>query len=127
MTFLLLTETFDLKSGPLYHHLGRIKQFVFQNEEKKYCLTEDGLKAIAMLQTSEVPTLQEMDVLIKPKIIGIGKVSLAPFIRFFSKNPYHVFIEFFILAAVAGYLGAANDIIIVGNFVLNFEISFLFL
>jgi DNA-binding transcriptional ArsR family regulator len=35
VSYTQLTETFELKSGPLYHHLRRIKQFVFQNNEKK--------------------------------------------------------------------------------------------
>jgi DNA-binding transcriptional ArsR family regulator len=123
VSYTQLTDTFELKSGPLYHHLRKIKQFVYQREDKKYCLTEEGLKAIAVLHGVEAPSFEDLESLLKPKIIQIGKVSLAPFIRFFSKNPYHVYIEFLILAAISGYLGATSKIIIVGNFVLNFEIS----
>ncbi|MCG3227134.1 MAG: helix-turn-helix transcriptional regulator [Candidatus Heimdallarchaeota archaeon] len=123
VSYTQLTETFELKSGPLYHHLRKMGQFVYQREDKKYCLTEEGLKAIAMLQGVDGPSFEDLGTLVKPKIIQIGKVSLAPFIKFFSKNPYHVYIEFIIFAAISGYLGATNKILIVGNFVLNFEIS----
>ncbi|NPD90144.1 MAG: helix-turn-helix transcriptional regulator [Asgard group archaeon] len=123
VSYTQLTDTFELKSGPLYHHLRKVSQFVYQREDKKYCLTEEGLKAIAILQGVDAPSFEELDTLLKPKIIQIGKVSLAPFIRFFSNNPYHVYIEFIILAVISGYLGVTNKIIIVGNFVLNFEIS----
>lgn len=77
------------------------------------------MKAIAVLHDVDAPLFEEHGTFLKPKIIQVSKVSLAPFIRFFSKNPYYIYIGFIILAAISGYLGVTNQIIIVGNFVTN--------
>ena len=122
-TYTQLTEKFKLKSGPLYHHLRRIKQFVYQRDDKKYCLTEEGYKALAMMRGDEPPKPHGIIEEEKPKILSFGKASLEPMIRFFSKNPYHIYIEFAILVAVFGYLAFSYKIIIVGNFVINYELS----
>ncbi len=122
-TYTMLTNKFSLKSGPLYHHLRRIKKFVYQREDKKYCLTEEGKKALALLKGEEEPKPHGIIEEEKPKVFSIGKFSLEPLIKFFVKNPYHIFIEFFILVAVFGYLAAAYGILVLGNFVINFEAS----
>ncbi len=122
-TYTMLTAKFELKSGPLYHHLRRIKKFVYQREDKKYCLTDEGKKALAMLKGEEEPKPHGIIDDEKPKVFSIGKFSLEPLIKFFVKNPYHIFIEFFILVAVFGYLASAYGIIVLGNFVANFEAS----
>lgn len=122
-TYTMLTKKFDLKSGPLYHHLRRIKKFIYQREDKKYCLTEEGKKVLALLKGEEEPKPHGIIEEEKPEVFSIGKFSLEPLIKFFVKNPYHIFIEFFILVAVFGYLAAAYGVLVLGNFVINFETS----
>ncbi|MBY9001027.1 MAG: helix-turn-helix transcriptional regulator [Candidatus Heimdallarchaeota archaeon] len=122
-TYTMLTEKFKLKSGPLYHHLRRIKLFVYQREDKKYCLTEEGKKALTILEGTEEPKPHGIIEEEKPKVFRIGKFSLESLIGFFSKNPYHIYIEFFILVLVFGFLASAYDIIVLGNFVINYQTS----
>ena len=123
VTYTMLTKKFELKSGPLYHHLRRIKKFVYQREDKKYCLTDEGKKALFLVKGEVEPKSHGIIEEEKPKVFNIGKFSLEPLIKFFVKNPYHIFIEFFILVAVFGYLASAYGIIVLGNFVVNFEAS----
>lgn len=123
VTYTMLTKKFELKSGPLYHHLRRIKKFVYQREDKKYCLTDEGKKALSLVKGEVEPKSHGIIEEEKPKVFNVGKFSLEPLIKFFVKNPYHIFIEFFILVAVFGYLASAYGIIVLGNFVVNFEAS----
>jgi len=124
VTYTQLTEKFELKSGPLYYHLRQIKQFVYQDKHKKYYLTEEGKKAIIIIQGSDK---QQTEIIYREKeeehrVFSIGKFSLAKFIRFFAKNPIHTLIEFVILAGVSVFLGSGNKILIVGNFVVPLEV-----
>ncbi|MCG3256926.1 MAG: helix-turn-helix transcriptional regulator [Candidatus Heimdallarchaeota archaeon] len=124
VTYTQLTEKFELKSGPLYYHLRQIKRFVYQDEHKKYYLTEEGKKAIEIIQGKND---KKVEIVYREKeeehrVFSIGKFSLAKFIRFFAKNPIHTIIEFVILAGVSVYLGVGNKILIVGNFVVTLEV-----
>lgn len=124
VTYTDLTEKFDLKSGPLYYHLRQMKQFIFQDDQKKYYLSDEGKNALEIYKGKDV---SEVKIIYKEKeeehrVFSIGKFSLAKFIRFFANNPYHTLIEFVILAGVSVYLGSRNQILIVGNFVVNLEI-----
>ncbi|MHA1217851.1 MAG: winged helix-turn-helix domain-containing protein [Candidatus Heimdallarchaeaceae archaeon] len=124
VTYTQLTEKFEVKSGPLYYHLRQIKQFVYQDKQKKYYLTEKGKKAIEIIQGRDD---KKVEIIYREKeeehrVFSIGKFSLAKFIRFFAKNPIHTLIEFIILAGVSVFLGSGNKILIVGNFVVNLEV-----
>ena len=119
-----LTEKFELKSGPLYYHLRQMKQFVYQDEHKKYYLTEEGKKALEIFKGKDE---SEVQIIYREKeeehrVFSIGKFSLARFIRFFANNPIHSLIEFVILAGVSVYLGSRSQILVVGNFVVNLEV-----
>jgi DNA-binding transcriptional ArsR family regulator len=124
VTYTDLTEKFELKSGPLYYHLRQMKQFVYQDEHKKYYLTEEGKKALDIFKGKDE---QEVKIIYRQKeeehrVFSIGKFSIAKFIRFFANNPIHTLIEFIILAGLSVFLGFRSDILIVGNFVVNFEV-----
>ncbi len=121
-TYTDLTETFELKSGPLYHHLRQMKQFVYQGDNKKYFLSEDGVKALNILKGKEKPEYEVFEETEKPKVFSIWKFSLAPLIRFFAKNPVHALIEFVILAGISVFIGWGSKILIVGNFVISYEV-----
>ena len=119
-----LTEKFELKSGPLYYHLRQMKQFVYQDEHKKYYLNEEGKKALEIFKGKDET---EVQIIYREKeeehrVFSIGKFSLARFIRFFANNPIHTLIEFVILAGVSVYLGSRSQILVVGNFVVNLEV-----
>lgn len=121
-TYTDLTETFGLKSGPLYYHLRQMKQFIYQDEHKKYLLTEDGLKALNIFRGKKEPEYEIYEVPEKPKVFSIWKFSLAPLVRFFAKNPIHALIEFIILAGASVFIGWGNKFMIVGNFVIPLDI-----
>ena len=125
VTYTDLTEKFELKSGPLYYHLRQMKQFIYQDEHKKYYLTEEGKKALEIFKgkdESEVQIIYIEKEEEEHRIFSIGKFSLAKFIRFFANNPIHTLIEFVILAGVSVYLGSRSQILVVGNFVVNLEV-----
>jgi DNA-binding transcriptional ArsR family regulator len=121
-TYTDLTETFGLKSGPLYYHLRQMKQFVYQDDHKKYRLTEDGLKALNIFRGKKEPEYEVFEEPEKPKVFSIWKFSLVPLIRFFAKNPIHALIEFLILAGASVFIGWGNDFLIVGNFVILYDV-----
>ena len=121
-TYTDLTETFGLKSGPLYYHLRQMKQFIYQDEHKKYRLTEDGLKALNIIRGKKEPEYEIFEEPEKPNVFSIWKFSLVPLVRFFAKNPIHALIEFIILAGVSVFIGWGSNFMIVGNFVIPFEI-----
>ncbi|MHA2308197.1 MAG: winged helix-turn-helix domain-containing protein, partial [Candidatus Heimdallarchaeaceae archaeon] len=121
-TYTDLTETFELKSGPLYYHLRKMKQFVYQDEHKKYLLTEDGAKALSIFKGKKEPDYEIFEKIEKPNVFSIWKFSLVPLVRFFSKNPIHALIEFVILAGVSVFIGWGSNFLIVGNFVIPYEV-----
>ena len=120
-TYTDLTEEFELKSGPLYYHLRQMKQFVYQGENKKYLLTEDGVKALNLFigKKPEYEIFEEPE---KPAVFSMGKFSLNPLIQFFAKNPIHALIEFVILAGVSVFMAWQSEILIVGNFVVSYKV-----
>ncbi|MHA2357809.1 MAG: winged helix-turn-helix domain-containing protein [Candidatus Heimdallarchaeaceae archaeon] len=124
VTYTQLTNEFNLKSGPLYHHLRVIGQFVHQTEDKKYRLTEEGKIAVATLLGDDTEQIKDDRIVMytKPNVFSIGKFSLVPFVRFFSKNYAHTLIEFIILAGFSVFIGVGNKILIVGNFVISYEV-----
>ncbi|MCG3216032.1 MAG: winged helix-turn-helix transcriptional regulator [Candidatus Heimdallarchaeota archaeon] len=121
-TYTDLTETFELKSGPLYHHLRQMKQFVYQDEHKRYLLTEEGNKVIEILYGRDQHSYFSITETKKHKVFSIGKFSFTPFVGFFAKNPIHALIEFVILAGASVFIGFGNKILIVGNFVVNYDV-----
>ena len=121
-TYTDLTETFGLKSGPLYYHLRQMKQFVYQDEHKKYRLTDDGLKALNIFRGKKEPDYEKFEDPEKPNVFSIWKFSLVPLVRFFAKNPIHALIEFIILAGVSVFIGWGSNFLIVGNFVIPYEL-----
>lgn len=121
-TYTDLTENFELKSGPLYYHLRQMKQFIYQDEHKKYRLTEDGIKALNIFRGRKEPEYEIFEEPEKPKVFSIWKISLVPLIRFFAKNPIHAGIEFIILAGVSVFIGWGSNFLIVGNFVIPYQI-----
>lgn len=49
-TYSDLSQTLDLETGTLYHHLKLLSQLVKQDDEKRYNLTRDGHRALRMLE-----------------------------------------------------------------------------
>ncbi len=121
-TYTDLTENFELKSGPLYYHLRQMKKFVYQGENKVYLLTDDGTKALNIFKGKKEPEYEIFEMPEKPDVFSIGKFSLLPMVKFFAKNPIHSFIEFIILAGFSVFIGWNSDILIVGNFVLFYDV-----
>ena len=117
-----LTENFELKSGPLYYHLRQMRKFVYQGDSKKYLLTEDGMKALNIFRGKKEQEYETFEIPEKPKVFSMGKLSLKPMVKFFAKNPIHSFIEFIILAGFSVFIGWNSNILVVGNFVINYEV-----
>ncbi len=124
VTYTDLTEKFELKSGPLYYHLRQMKHFVFQDEHKKYYLSDEGKNALEIIKGRDQT---KVEIIYREKeeehrVFSIGKFSLSKFVRFFAKNPIHTLIEFVILAGASVFIGSGNKILIVGNFIVPLEV-----
>ncbi|MHA1353234.1 MAG: ArsR/SmtB family transcription factor [Candidatus Heimdallarchaeaceae archaeon] len=124
-----LVELTKLKPGPLYHHLKKIKQFIYQTENKLYRLTDEGYRALELLRAVDKKDFRQQTQVENYSIIRFFGLSFSPLIKYFSKNPYRTFVEFIILSILCSYFASESDILLVGTFVVSksvpFYISFL--
>ena len=130
LSYKQLVRLTQLKSGPLYHHLHKLEELLEQDEEKHYYLSEEGIRAIKLIEiskTEDIDQFQEHDEEpIEPRILSFFGISLRPIIAFFAKHPYRTLAEFLILAIVCGYLSYRDDVLLIGNFTLAVETEIYF-
>ena len=130
LSYKQLVRLTQLKSGPLYHHLHKLEELLEQDEEKHYYLSEEGIRAIKLIEiskTEDIDQFQEHDEeSIEPRILSFFGISLRSIIAFFAKHPYRTLAEFLILAIVCGYLSYRDDVLLIGNFTLAVETEIYF-
>ncbi|MHA1123198.1 MAG: winged helix-turn-helix domain-containing protein [Candidatus Heimdallarchaeota archaeon] len=130
LSYKQLVRLTQLKSGPLYHHLHKLEELLEQDEEKHYLLSEEGIRAIKLIEiskTEDIDQFQEHDEEpIEPRILSFFGISLRPIIAFFAKHPYRTLAEFLVLAIVCGYLSYRDDVLLIGNFTLAVETEIYF-
>jgi len=128
LSYKQLVRLTKLKSGPLYHHLHKLENLLTQNEEKQYYLSEEGERAIKLIEVSKTEDLERFgeEEPTEPRIITFFGLSLRPIIAFFAKHPYRTLAEFLIIAIISGYLSYRDDILLVGNFTLSIETEIYF-
>lgn len=130
LSYKQLVRLTQLKSGPLYHHLHKLEELLEQDEEKHYLLSEEGIRAIKLIEISKTEDLdqyQEHELEpTEPRILSFFGISLRPIIAFFAKHPYRTLAEFLILAIVCGYLSYRDDVLLIGNFTLAVETEIYF-
>ena len=112
-----LLEELNLKSGPLYYHLRKIKYLVQQDEKRKYSLTDKGKEALKYTYGMTSTKNQEIFLEEKIKYLEIGKLRLTPLLNYFAKNPVRTLIEFLIVFLVCGFFSSQASTLIVGNFI----------
>ncbi|MHA1302885.1 MAG: ArsR/SmtB family transcription factor [Candidatus Heimdallarchaeaceae archaeon] len=126
VSYTQLVETTNLKAGPLYHHLKVISNLIYQSEKKLYRLTEEGEKAIALLEASELGSIEQIKERTKVYPLTIFGFSLAPLVNYFAKHSYRTLVEFIVLSIILGYFAKSNSFLILGNFVISYRTTLLY-
>lgn len=105
--FSLIKKDTQMSTGTIYHHLEVLSDFIYQDQKKKYKLTDLGEKAYLFLiqnQSTPVPPLR----LLPPKIQEI--IFLTPLSNFFLTSPKWGKIFTFGLVSLIGLLCVLFDI-----------------
>ena len=121
----LITEL-QITPGSLYHHLGFLKEYIEQDEEKRYRFSSLGVRAAKLLDTgteyvSTFPSQREPGI---PKNRLFQTLSLQKLTISFVHAPIHAIMEVLLIISLLGWLSFSMNALIAGYLILFEGYSF---
>lgn len=117
-TYTEISKEVNLEPGTLYHHIDYLKEYVEQDQDKRYRLTSLGKAAYRLIK--DVEPVLESSLKTKNKSSKLfDAVSFTPVYRYVAENPLRFLPEAFIIIGVLSYLTIESGLVNLGLFYSN--------
>ncbi|WEU41051.1 MAG: winged helix-turn-helix domain-containing protein [Candidatus Odinarchaeum yellowstonii] len=120
-TYTEIAREVDLEPGTLYHHIDYLKEYVEQDQQKRYRLTPLGQAAYRLIHDGKLMVHSSS----KSKAGGSrlsDLISLGPLYRYAAENPLRLLPEVIIILAALSYLTVASGLSNFGLFYSNISV-----